>query len=165
MVEELSIRDKLTGLYNRLKIDEVFAKAIEEASDGLGVILLDLDHFKKVNDTYGHQVGDEVLKSLARILQTHARSGDTVGRWGGEEFIVIAPKTSRDEASALAQTMREAIARFAFTKVGHKSASFGVALYQRGDTQESMTYRADKALYEAKAKGRNCVVVSQTKEG
>ncbi len=162
-VEELSITDRLTKLYNRLKIDEVFAYEIEQAKryhTPLAIIMLDLDKFKSVNDIFGHQVGDEVLQALASILQSQSRSVDLVGRWGGEEFIIIAPNIQLKGALVLAQKLRKSIEEHRFNQVGQKTASFGVSEYIDEDTQESMIARADKALFMAKNAGRNQVVVS-----
>ena len=162
-VEELSITDRLTKLYNRLKIDEVFAYEIEQAKryhTPLAIIMLDLDKFKSVNDIFGHQVGDEVLQALASILQSQSRSVDLVGRWGGEEFIIIAPNIQLKGAFILAQKLRKSIEEHRFNQVGQKTASFGVSQYIDEDTQDTMTARADKALFMAKNAGRNQVVVS-----
>lgn len=120
--------------------------------------MLDLDKFKSVNDTYGHQAGDEVLKELALILKTNVRESDIVGRWGGEEFIIIAPNTNMEDAVKLAEKLREKISEFKFSFAGHKTGSFGVATYRVGDDEKSLIKRADDALYHAKESGRNKVV-------
>jgi len=162
-IQELSITDQLTKLYNRLKIDEVFTHEIAQAkryATPLSIIMMDLDHFKSVNDTYGHQVGDEVLISLAKILLSQSRQADIVGRWGGEEFIIIAPNIDLNKAGEFAQKLRTTIAAHPFDQVGYKSASFGVSGYIDGDTQESMVKRADGALYQAKERGRDQVVLA-----
>lgn len=160
-IEQLSITDKLTQLFNRTKIDELFQLEIGKArryGDGLSVILLDLDHFKAVNDDYGHQVGDRVLRDLADILRRTARDTDHVGRWGGEEFVVLAPNTDLEQARVLAERMRAAIAAYPFGEVGHKTGSFGIASYHDDDDEDSMLQRADECLYAAKNGGRNRVV-------
>jgi len=160
-VEELSIKDKLTGLYNRLKLDEVFSYEIRQAerySMPFSVVMLDIDHFKAVNDTYGHQSGDLTLKIFAEILLDNIRSTDTVGRWGGEEFLILCPKTTSEEAMLLAEKLRKKIESHSFGLTGKITASFGVSSYMVTDAEENMTARADKALYKAKASGRNAVV-------
>jgi len=159
--EELSITDRLTGLYNRLKLDEVFNYELSQAKrykTPLSMIILDIDHFKSVNDTFGHQVGDSVLKEIANILKSNVRLSDTVGRWGGEEFLIILPKTDLSSAMGVAQKIRAAVESHTFEVVGKKTSSFGVSEYREGDTEHSMVERGDSALYEAKRGGRNMVV-------
>ena len=159
-VEELAISDYLTKLYNRVKLDEELSREILRAvryKSTFCVILLDIDHFKDVNDSYGHQTGDTVLKAIARILKESTRKVDTAGRWGGEEFLVITPSIGIDEGVQTAEKLRSEIASRAFETIGTQTASFGVAEYREGDTIESLTERVDKALYRAKSKGRNRV--------
>lgn len=160
-IELLSITDKLTQLYNRTKIDELFQLELNKVrryGEALAVILIDLDHFKSVNDTYGHQAGDQVLRELAGILRSNLRDTDHVGRWGGEEFIVLAPNTDLEQASRLAEKLRAAIAGHAFTEVGGRTGSFGVASHHDGDDEDTLTKRADACLYVSKKQGRNQVV-------
>lgn len=159
-VEELSITDRLTGLYNRLKLDELFALYLHIAKrheKDFSILLLDIDKFKSVNDTYGHQVGDSVLKELSDILKKNIRTEDAVGRWGGEEFLILLPSSSMNEALLLAQKLRRLIEEHSFKTVGQKTASFGLATYHTGDDEKSMVARADEALYRAKENGRNRV--------
>ncbi len=159
-VEELAISDYLTKLYNRVKLDEELSREIMRAvryKTPFCVILLDIDHFKNVNDSYGHQTGDAVLKAIARILKESTRKVDTAGRWGGEEFLVITPSAGIDEGVQTAEKLRSEIESLAFETIGTQTASFGVAEYREGDTIESLTERVDKALYRAKSKGRNRV--------
>lgn len=160
-IELLSITDKLTQLYNRTKIDQLLAdelKRAERYAEGFSVILIDLDHFKSVNDNHGHQVGDSVLQELSRLLRDSVRETDYVGRWGGEEFIVISPNAEIATAMQVAEKLRKAIDEYSFSVVGHKTASFGVASHRAGDDADSMTRRADEFLYIAKEEGRNRVV-------
>lgn len=160
-IELLSITDKLTQLNNRTKIDDLFQMELNKSiryQEPLSVILLDLDHFKSVNDAFGHQVGDIVLQELARVLRENVRECDHLGRWGGEEFIIIAPNSDLAQASLLAEKLRAAIADFAFSEVKHKTGSFGVASYHEGDSEDSMSKRADDCLYLAKERGRNIVI-------
>jgi diguanylate cyclase (GGDEF)-like protein len=159
-LERLSITDRLTGLFNRLKLDDVFDSEIQRSlryGQPFSVILLDIDHFKQVNDTHGHQVGDQVLIAVAKILAINSRRTDFVGRWGGEEFMVICPHTDQMGAMALAENLRQILQSHDFPVVRQKTASFGVTTYQPGDHPNSMVARADEALYEAKRKGRNRV--------
>lgn len=161
-LERLSTTDRLTGLYNRLKLDEVLeSEGMRSTRSGhsFSVILIDIDHFKRVNDQHGHQTGDLVLVDLAQLLRTGTRSTDFVGRWGGEEFIVICPHTDSAGACKLAETLRQSIQDHLFPVVKQQSASFGVASACPGDSASEIVSRADKALYAAKTAGRNCVKV------
>lgn len=160
-IEQLSATDKLTQLYNRAKIDELFKielGKVHRQGDELTVIMIDLDHFKAVNDTLGHQAGDQVLRELADTLRHSVRSTDHVGRWGGEEFIVLLPGTELASGRQLAEKLRMNIASFEFANVGRKTASIGVAAYRDGDDEDTLTKRADDCLYAAKYGGRNRVV-------
>jgi diguanylate cyclase (GGDEF)-like protein/PAS domain S-box-containing protein len=159
-VEELAISDYLTKLYNRAKLDEELSKEISRAiryKSTFCLILVDIDHFKEINDSYGHQMGDTVLKQIANILQTNTREVDTTGRWGGEEFLIITPASSIDGGVQSAEKLRTQIESWAFESVTPLTASFGVVEYKEGDTIESIIKRVDKALYRAKNNGRNRV--------
>lgn len=158
----LSVTDKLTKLFNRQKLDAELEMAYFRAmrfGQPLSVILLDIDHFKEVNDQHGHQVGDQVLVHISDLLSKHIRKIDLVGRWGGEEFMIICAGTDSQGAATLAELLRELIEYTQFPTVGHKTASFGVASFQPNDQVNTIVSRADAALYEAKHKGRNQVVV------
>jgi len=159
-VKYLSITDKLTGLFNRLKIDESLKSEIQRAKrykSNLSIIMLDIDYFKKVNDKFGHQVGDKVLQEFSNILKSTCRDTDLVGRWGGEEFIVICVNSDKKETIELAQRIRQIIEKFSFDTVGHKTVSLGVCVFKDTDTVNTLTKRADDALYHAKNSNRNCV--------
>lgn len=161
-LERISVTDKLTGLYNRSKLDAVLSSEIDRASrfsQSFSVILLDIDHFKQVNDVHGHQVGDQVLEKVANILVENTRKIDTVGRWGGEEFLIVCPNTDSAGTKILAQNLRLAIAQYDFPVVGNKTASFGVSSFQPEDHAKDIVARADSALYAAKHGGRNRVEV------
>lgn len=161
-VEELSITDRLTGLYNRLKLDELFASYLsitKRHQTPFSIVLLDIDKFKSVNDTYGHQVGDSLLQEIAKLLKTNVRFEDAVGRWGGEEFLILLPNSNSEDARLLAEKLRGVIEAEDFAYVGSRTASFGVATYHQNDDKKSMTARADEALYLAKENGRNRVEV------
>jgi len=162
-LQKLSITDKLTNLYNRRKLDELLQSEIhrcERFNHTFGLAILDIDHFKKVNDTFGHQVGDKVLIEIANILKTNIRKTDFVGRFGGEEFLIICPESDKDGVYKLIENIRKDIANYDFKDVGKISASFGIALLKEKDSIESLLKRADEALYLAKNSGRNRVVVS-----
>ncbi|MHA6259379.1 sensor domain-containing diguanylate cyclase [Sporosarcina sp. CAU 1771] len=159
-LEHLANTDRLTQIPNRVLLDTVLAsefKRSQNENTPFSVILIDLDDFKSVNDTFGHQVGDYVLVETAKLFKSSVKESDTVGRWGGEEFLVICPSTSLEDAIHLAEKMRATLANFQFEKVGRKTASFGVASQIPGDTSYSVISRSDKALYVAKENGRNRV--------
>ncbi|OWY41057.1 diguanylate cyclase [Xenophilus sp. AP218F] len=159
-LEAQSQTDVLTGLPNRAALDIAFARELAGArrhGRELAVLLVDLDHFKQVNDCFGHVQGDQVLCQFAEVLRATVRASDSCGRWGGEEFLLLCPATGEREALALAERLRQAVqsARFA-TRVRH-SVSIGVAWHRPGDTALSLLQRADQALYRAKRGGRNQV--------
>ena len=122
--------------------------------------MFDIDYFKKLNDTYGHNAGDYVLKTLTQIVENTFRKIDYIIRWGGEEFLVIALDTDLGGAEVMAEKIRKAIENYNFDKVGRVTASFGVTQFKQDDTEDSFMKRADDALYQAKGKGRNRVEVS-----
>jgi len=159
-MERLATTDTLTGLNNRMKMDTLLRSELERVGRGqrgLAVIMYDIDHFKAVNDDYGHTKGDEVLIKLSRLVEARIRNTDALGRWGGEEFLLVCPLTSLEEAQKLAETLRERIAQTDFGLNRPLTASFGVAEYRAGDTVETLIHRADIAMYRAKKEGRNAV--------
>lgn len=160
-IELLSITDPLTKLYNRKKFNDVFEEMLMRRhwreGNSFGLLIVDIDHFKKVNDTYGHQTGDAVLLRVADILTQTIRTGDILARWGGEEFAILLPDIDMEKGCFVAEKLRYAIASAEIELLGHITASFGVSIYGEGDTQESMMQRADEALYRAKRNGRNRV--------
>jgi diguanylate cyclase (GGDEF)-like protein len=170
VVEEQARRDPLTGTFNRRYLDSLLEKEFASASEHgwpLSVVFVDLDHFKKVNDTYGHQVGDRVLASVARLLSAGARQDDIVARYGGEEFVLVLPATGRDAAACMAQRLIEQIAAVQHAEVDHRpirmTASAGLATHTGASpfpSSEALVRDADAALYSAKVGGRNRVVVS-----
>jgi diguanylate cyclase (GGDEF)-like protein len=156
----LAVTDRLTGLFNRLKTDEVLESEFQRSlrfGQPFSVILIDIDKFKQVNDTHGHQVGDQVLIAVARILQANTRETDCIGRWGGEVFIVISTHTDLHGAVKLAENLRQMLQDHDLPLVQRMTASFGVATYQSDDQPKDILARADVALYEAKRQGRNRV--------
>lgn len=159
-LEVLSVTDKLTALFNRVKLDRVLTAELARAhryGSALSVVMLDIDHFKVVNDPFGHNIGDDVLVDIADTLRVSVRNSDTVGRWGGEEFLVILPSTDLDQAGAVAEKVRGRVADLKLPTVGKVTVSLGVAEYQAGDTEQQLVARADIALYAAKEGGRNRV--------
>ncbi len=161
-LEKMASIDKLTDIYNRRMIDQFLQVEIEIASrhnEELSLMIIDIDHFKHVNDNYGHLVGDMVLSQLSKIISDNLRNSDIFGRYGGEEFLIICPKTNKDGAFILAEKLRIIVNEFTFDEVGHKTVSIGIAEFQPDDTIETLFKKADEALYEAKNSGRNRVCV------
>ncbi|MEA2110601.1 MAG: diguanylate cyclase, partial [Campylobacterota bacterium] len=158
--ETMASTDSLTGLYNRYKFSELYLSAyttMVQRHNEMSIILLDIDFFKRVNDIHGHNIGDQVLIQISHTLLKNLRSIDIICRWGGEEFIVLLPTASLDNASKLAQELRHQIEILDIEVVGQISASFGVSQVREGDEMSDAVDRADKALYLAKHSGRNCV--------
>ncbi len=160
-LEILSNTDKLTGIHNRLKLDDILEyekKMFDRDQLPLSIIMFDLDYFKHVNDNYGHKRGDEVLKSVARIVTYTKRETDIFGRWGGEEFLLICRDTDIEGARVLAEKIRVAIESYEFPEIVSLTASFGTAQFEKYDNIVKIFDKADKALYEAKERGRNKVI-------
>ena len=159
-LERLAVTDQLTGLYNRAKLDDLLSLEIHRTSRGGGsfaLIMLDIDHFKQVNDTHGHQAGDRVLVEVSRTLSGTVRRTDMVGRWGGEEFLIICPETDASGAVKLAEKLRRAVDRERFSHIGRLTVSLGAAVHRPDESAASILARSDQALYGAKNKGRNRV--------
>jgi polar amino acid transport system substrate-binding protein len=161
-LEKLAVTDRLTNLYNRHKIDEMlqFSKDLADRHDDdspFGVLLFDIDHFKQVNDVYGHQTGDITLQTFASILAKHSRKTDIVGRWGGEEFIILVPHITKESLIMHAENLRMKIEQTPFETVEHITASIGATLYCKTETTDETVNRADQALYNSKENGRNQV--------
>lgn len=157
----ISITDGLTGLFNRRKLDDVLEYEVSKTlryKSNLSIILMDIDYFKNVNDTYGHNVGDQVLIKIANILTSNTRKSDIVGRWGGEEFLVVCPEIEFSSAVKLAKKLNHAIEDYDFGEVGTKTGSFGVTKFIEGEQIKDVLKRVDDYLYIAKRTGRNKVV-------
>ncbi len=163
-LEEISQTDQLTQLSNRRYLDTALSQEITRAhryGESFCVILLDIDFFKKVNDTYGHPKGDRVLKDTAYILRTHSRQVDIVGRWGGEEFLIILPQTDLHSAIQMAEKLRQMIKEHDYELEHQLTASFGVTEFDRSnDDESSLLSRVDANLYEAKETGRDKIISS-----
>ena len=161
LLQTLATMDELTGVYNRNFFDRKTGDEMERAdryNEPLSLIVFDLDCFKHVNDTWGHPVGDEVLKQVAAVAGQIIRNSDMLNRLGGEEFAVLMPKTTLCGALTVAEKLRKALADNLHPSVGQVTASFGVAERKRSESFKSWYKRADAALYRAKNSGRNCVV-------
>ena len=160
-LEQQASIDILTGIFNRMKFEEYFDLEVQKAKmhrNPLSIILLDIDDFKKVNDTFGHDEGDEVIKSISNLLTKNVRGTDTLSRWGGEEFVILLPSTSLEQAKIVANNLRKIIFDHDFNIPQQKiSCSFGVAIYNPEDTKEKLFKRVDKILYKAKNSGKNIV--------
>ena len=166
-VETLAIMDPLTGIFNRRRFEAVFSNEFKRSQRyqiPLCFMMIDIDHFKKINDTHGHQMGDAFLKEIARILQATLREVDTPARWGGEEFVVLSPNTTRENGLKAAERVRKAVANHVFpgTTDNRVTVSIGVAgiPYPSIDSQDKLIHAADLAMYEAKKNGRNRVELS-----
>jgi len=180
-MEYLSRTDHLTGLSNRrslygsietlmndvvntdsetLPLPDDRADGLERSRGTFTLMLLDIDHFKSVNDTYGHASGDTVLCCVAEVLQSFVRQRDLAGRWGGEEFVLVLPGVALEQGTRIAERLRERIAGARVLPGRHVTASFGVTCWRPGDTLEALMARADAAMYRAKQAGRNCVLIA-----
>jgi two-component system cell cycle response regulator len=163
----LALTDPLTGVYNRRYLDNHIEKAVERARETgkpVSVVLFDIDHFKSVNDTHGHDSGDEVLRNVAQRVNSNLRNFDMVARYGGEEFVIVMPDTSGDIAVMVAERLRDRVARDPISISGpapqlNVTVSMGVAAYAgAADSSDDILKRADEAMYQAKRGGRNRVV-------
>jgi diguanylate cyclase (GGDEF)-like protein len=166
-VEHIVTHDSLTGLFNRRHMVEVItreAARVERSGMSMALVLIDLDHFKRVNDTYGHQVGDQVLQAFAQAAQSALRETDIIGRWGGEEFVVLLPDTFPADRAMIAVERIQAILADAQLCPGvpslRVSFSAGVAVPRTGESLDAMLERADRALYAAKEQGRRRAIVA-----
>jgi diguanylate cyclase (GGDEF)-like protein len=170
LLAQLAVTDSLTQLYNRRHFDEVLFKEIKRFNrrkyTSLSLMMIDIDHFKELNDRYGHLVGDSVLRELARILREGVRETDTIARYGGEEFAIVMTDTHLDGAAHKAEILRQKVQAQEFPGGPgpiHCTISIGVAAYVTGFPHD-LIKAADKALYQAKNAGRNTVVVSRRDE-
>lgn len=166
-VESLAVVDPLTGLFNRRRFESILGSEFrrsERYQSPLSLMMLDLDHFKSINDTYGHQSGDAVLKECARLFQTIIRQVDTAARFGGEEFVILSPNVMKTSAALAAERIRKAVEAHAFPGLGAKTVtiSIGVAGMPNPEitSEQQLLYAADMAMYEAKKKGRNKIEIA-----
>jgi diguanylate cyclase (GGDEF)-like protein len=162
-IQLLADTDKLTGLFNREKFDQYLTNLIgsdEQSDTSLSLLLLDVDHFKKINDTKGHLEGDRILKGLADVLKSKMRPSDLLARWGGEEFVVVLPDTKLDSAKDFAERLRTHVEQNTIVGV-NVSVSIGITQLTATDNIDALLSRADKALYQAKSNGRNRIEAMQ----
>ena len=160
-LEKLASTDYLTGLYNRFKFEEYLkqeSSRCKRYNKFLSLIMFDIDHFKKVNDTFGHDVGDSVLKEISTLVGSHIRQSDVFARWGGEEFMLLTPETDLGSAHLLAEKLRKAVCEYNFLVAGRISCSLGVVQIKEDEESTSVYQRVDSALYAAKKAGRNQTV-------
>ncbi len=158
-LQVMASTDKLTGLNNRARFDELMTTHfahVQRYNNTASLVLLDIDHFKQVNDTYGHLFGDQVLQQLGQLIRQRTRSVDTAARWGGEEFILLLPETDLEGALKYAEKLRMAVLHQDFQTHEPLSISLGVAEYRHDPSRSAWLQRADEALYAAKQDGRNC---------
>jgi len=159
-LQRLATTDTLTGLRNRRAFNEFMELEIKRAErhgNALSLIMFDIDDFKRINDTFGHHVGDDVLIHVAKLIGERIRASEILARWGGEEFIILLPQSNVEHAVHLAGELRERMQAHAFPGAGTVTASFGVTRFSVGDSMDSLLQRADAAVYRAKANGRNRV--------
>jgi len=164
VLEEMIVTDFLTKIFNRQKVEKdinIEVSRYTRYKRPFSIILLDIDKFKSINDTYGHNAGDSVLVTLAGILKSSVRKIDIAGRWGGEEFLIFCPETEIDGATVVAENLRQKIESHIFEIERKVTSSFGVAEYKKGELAKDFIRSADDALYLAKQKGRNRVEMAE----
>ncbi|TBW51852.1 diguanylate cyclase [Marinobacter halodurans] len=166
-LEYKALHDRLTGLFNRHKVESNLRQEIlrcERYGNDLAVLLIDIDLFKQVNDTFGHGAGDDVLRALADLLRRELRAADISGRWGGEEFLILLPETDLSGARNVAEQLRQTAERHAFSIPRPVTISVGLAVWCSGDSPDTLVNRADEGLYRAKSSGRNSVQVAPAQQ-
>jgi diguanylate cyclase (GGDEF)-like protein len=159
-MSKLAMTDSLTQVDNRRLLTQLIQEEVSRAERHnlpLTILLFDLDYFKRINDSFGHNTGDGVLQEVAQQLRQNIRTSDPFGRWGGDEFLCLATNTDREKAVELAERLRDTLQQYHFSKVDKVTASFGVTTHHKGDSPETLIRRADLGLYKAKAGGRNRV--------
>ncbi|WP_342563557.1 diguanylate cyclase [Paenibacillus sp. FSL R7-0345] len=159
---ELSTTDKLTGLKNRRYFEDMLSGQLElfrETGEPFSLLIMDIDYFKRINDTFGHQTGDYVLEKLGSLLKFHSREKDTAARYGGEEFVLILPGLTADESRLVAENLRQ-VTELAVWDTGRLTVSIGIATCTAEDSEKTLLHKADAALYASKENGRNRVTHS-----
>lgn len=154
----MAVTDELTGAFNRNHLNSILSHEMARDlryDNKFGLLIVDIDYFKNINDSFGHAVGDEVLLKTAQVLSRSIRSSDTLVRWGGEEFVIIAIEVDEEALRHLCENLRLSIEGAHYSSVEKVTVSIGATLFRKNDTQDRLLLRADKALYEAKEKGRN----------
>lgn len=163
LAQTLAITDNLTKLYNRAHLENVLKLQMAQANrynNYMCVVLLDIDFFKNINDNYGHQAGDIVLKEISLVLQNNIRESDTLGRWGGEEFLIITPNITVEQCYLLCEKLRVAIELHIFENLSSVTISIGIAEFILNENSDSFIERADKAMYSSKENGRNQINIA-----
>jgi diguanylate cyclase (GGDEF)-like protein len=166
-LKQLSVRDYLTGIYNRMgfmKLSEHELSVAKRYKKPFSLVMFDLDYFKDVNDTYGHDTGDKLLSEITGVVSDRIRSSDLFGRWGGEEFVIAIPEQDIDGAQSLAEELRDDISKTTFAGKLNITASFGITELSGNETFDELVIQADKALYQSKDAGRNCVSIFSEKD-
>jgi diguanylate cyclase (GGDEF)-like protein len=161
LLQKLATTDKLTGIHNRAKLDELIAdehRMLQRFARASSIAILDIDHFKDINDTHGHLVGDRVLQELAAVLGGSVRGIDRLGRWGGEEFLILLPEASAANARSVLERLRERLRAHDFRLSLPVTLSAGIAQYRPGESVDAWISRADEMLYQAKHAGRNRIL-------
>lgn len=162
-LERLVVVDPLTGVFNRRKFHETLGMSITSAirhQHLFALLMFDIDNFKQINDRFGHQAGDDVLRIVCELVGSSIRSADQMFRVGGEEFCLVATAMDLEQARTLAEKIRQVVESYPFPDVGRVTISIGIAYFREGDTQQNIYVRADNAMYQAKHRGRNCVICS-----
>lgn len=165
-LSELATKDALTDIHNRHMFGELFAKElsmVKRHATKLALVMIDLDHFKQVNDTYGHNIGDFVLKHFAALVSASVREADMFARWGGEEFVLLLRNAGCDEAFGVGEKIRSLVETQSFEGAGRVTCSIGITEVAEDDTIQSAIERADSAMYAAKDAGRNCTVACEAR--
>lgn len=160
-LRKLATLDSLTSIFNRHKANEIIDEEIirqNRYEGSFALLMLDIDYFKSVNDTYGHDVGDMILRKLSKLILHNTRKSDKFARWGGEEFLLILPQTTAKGAFEYAQKLTNIIDSYYFTQISHLTISIGVCIYEDNERKTELLKRADEALYLAKERGRNGAV-------
>ena len=161
-MEELAITDKLTKIHNRVYLDDMYEKEFYRAKryqQIFSVVMIDMDNFKNINDTYGHLTGDKALVRMAKVIEKNIRETDYLGRWGGEEFLIICPNTFVAQALIVGEKVHNAVLNMEFEDIPSQTCSIGISEYQVDDSMNEAIIRADKAMYMAKDSGKNRVCV------
>lgn len=164
LLYDVATHDEKTGLYNNKFFETLLNMEIEKAKRGkqkLSLLIIDVDFFKNINDTYGHVKGDEILKRLAQVIMSQIRQSDIAARFGGEEFIILLPETPVAKAKTLTTRLRNKIKHDVILKKYKLTVSGGLTQYKKGDSEKRLKERADKALYQAKETGRDKIVVGK----
>jgi len=161
-LRRLATIDQLTGIYNRYSFEKFLEEEIYKAErygNLFALIMFDVDNFKQINDRFGHQIGDKVLRELVKVVKSTIRKSDIFARWGGEEFMILAPIKKKEDAYRIAEKIRKKIENHHFGEVGKLTISLGISFYKKGDTIKSLVRRVDAALYKAKKSGKNKTVI------